>query len=280
MDIRELKKRIVDKTLDDTLLILECPENYFVAEQYIHEISSFKNREIVMTDTLDVRPNSRVLYVYSVEELNEQVDTTLKSVIVKCSKVKTKGLSEYITTIPKLEEWQIKSYFANMLKGITKEQIDTYCKAVDNNIYLVQDAINKLKMFDEINQKLLIESVIPGVTTKINLFDFTTAILKKDKNTIVNLYPYLQQLDSFAVLNTLVKNVRIVLDVHFNQSPQNKEYSEKQYYAIRNNNCGYYSNDKLIELFTYLISLDSKIKEGKLDSHNLIDDIIVNMIGG
>ena len=46
------------------------------------------------------------------------------------------------------------------------------------------------------------------------------------------------------------------------------------------NNCGYYSNEELIKIFTYLVSLDSKVKDSELDSKNLVDDIIVNMIGG
>ena len=279
MDIRELKQNILDKKLDDTLLILECPENFFVAEQYIKEISEFKGKEIILTDTLDIRNNAKILYVYSVDELDEEVDTSLTNVIIKCNKVKTKGLSKYITTIPKLEEWQVKSYMHNKLKGITDEQVNTFCSATDNNIYLVQDAINKLSDFDEISQKLLIDNILPGSNTKINLFDFTNALLKRDLTTVVNLYPYLYQLDSFAVLNTLVKNFKIVIDVQFNQSPQNKEYTEKQYYAVKKNNCGYYSNNQLMSIFTYLVGLDSKVKDNKLNSNNLIDDIIIHTIG-
>ena len=43
MNIQTLKQEILDRTLNDDLIIFVCPENNFLAESYVNEICEFKN---------------------------------------------------------------------------------------------------------------------------------------------------------------------------------------------------------------------------------------------
>ena len=47
MDIKELKTRIENKSLGDSLLILKYSDNSFIVDQYIDAIASFKNKNKV-----------------------------------------------------------------------------------------------------------------------------------------------------------------------------------------------------------------------------------------
>ena len=279
MNIRELKKAVEEGTLDNRLLILECPENYFVANQYIKRISEFKHKEILYLDSLDVRDMRGYLGVYMTDVLEDNISTDLTDVIIKCIKVKTKGIGDYITTVPKLEDWQVQSYLANNLPGLSADQVKDFCVNNKYDIFMAQSLIDKLGDFDKLSQGILYNKITNTSGADINLFDFTSAILQKNTDSIKNMYSGIYKLDSFAVLNTLIKNFRVVLDIQFNQTPKFTEYSEKQYYATKKHSVGYYTNNQLIKIFDYLIEQDYLIKSMKKDSKNLIDDIMINVLG-
>ena len=117
----------------------------------------------------------------------------------------------------------------------------------------------------------------------LNIFNFTNAILKKDKMTIMSV---LEDIDSIDVEGTglitiLHKNFKQLIDVQIgkNTTAESLGMSPKQYKAVQYN-CGKYTSDALVKVFEFITGLDYKLKSGQLDLSNqrLIDYIVCSVL--
>lgn len=286
MNIRDLKSQVLNKEVSHRLLILECPENFFVANQYIDKIANDRNQTIIYTDSLEKNTfDSGYLYVYTCDTLDHTVDRSLTDYIIKCNSCTIKELDDYIVTIPKLENWQIQNYAKYNLKGLSDEAIMWLCKICNNDIYRLEGEINKLKSF-EINERNDIfnqYNLEDGYSdlTNFDIFSLSNALIKRDIQGLSNLINEIKYIDiePFALINILIKGFKSVIKVQLSKGICPAGMTDKQFYAIRNSSINKYSNDKLRDIYSFLNSLDSLIKSGNLQVDNLIDYIIINIIG-
>lgn len=286
MNVRELKDKILNKEVSSRLLILECPENFFVADQYINQIANDKNRELVYVDNLtNDLFESNNLYVYTCDNFDENIDTSITNYIIRCKSCDRSDLNEYIVTIPKLENWQIQNYAKYNLKGISDEAILWLCKICNNDIYKIDNEINKLKVFDQSDRELVFNqyNLNNGYSylTDFNIFTLSNSLIRKDIDTLSEVLESIDFIDiePFALINTLIKGFSNVIKVQLSNGICPQGMTDKQFYAISKNNVNIYSIDKLEKIYSFLNSLDMKIKTGKLPVDNIIDYIVLNIVG-
>ena len=123
MDIKDLKKSIENKVVDDSPIIFEIVGDDFIARQYIHEIAKTKGLLIETRESLDgllVRSSpfdiqEKVLYVVhldSIESLSTRILEKKNIYIItpKIDKDVKETFKSIVATIPKLESWQIRDY--------------------------------------------------------------------------------------------------------------------------------------------------------------------------
>ena len=95
MDIKELKTKIENNTLNDDVLILKYSDNKFLCNHYVNHIAKNKNMEIQYIDSLsDIQDdnnlfdfNNHHLRVMDVESLSEYPHDDLKNVVIICKNV-------------------------------------------------------------------------------------------------------------------------------------------------------------------------------------------------
>lgn len=302
------------KTLKESLQINLCPkcslifkweDNPFLAYQYVREIARVKNLPINYVDSLDdildaessafsFDDISDSLRVYSCDEFtcDSSIDISqLRDVIIICHKTSLEGF--YVYDFPKLESWQIQAYMHAQCPGLNKQEIEwlyniTSSLSKNNeNIYRLDNEIHKISCFPKEQQedvfRELSDSGGYSDLSPLTIFNFTNAIMKKDKATIKNVLEDIDSIDveGVGLITILHKNFKQVIDIQMgkNVSAESLGLSIKQFKAIEYN-CGKYASQDLVKIFKFITSLDYKLKSGKLDLSNsrLIDYIVCSIL--
>ena len=119
-------------------------------------------------------------------------------------------------------------------------------------------------------------------STEYTVFDLTNSLLRKDFNGLEKIKYNLNiiDVDPFGLLSILLKNFRHVIDIQLakNPTPEYVGVSSKQFWAIKNYSCGFYSKDELVHIYKLLLSLDKKIKNGDIPINMVIDYIICKIL--
>ena len=304
-DLRDFKQALSFKVATDRLYIFKWLDNPFLAFQYVHKLAEVKNLpleyvnsfEDIYTndvDVFDLKESANTLKVYSCQkfECPQEVDlTAMKDVVILCNELTFDYDNAY--EFPRLEEWQILAYMKSQCPGLNDSEIkwlfDITASLGKNNenIYRIDNEMKKLKCFDVSQQEQVFRELSDvggyGDLSPLTIFNFTNAILKKDKSTIIDV---LQDIDSIDVEGTglitiLHKNFKQLIDVQLgkNPTPESLGMSIKQFKAI-SYNCGKYSAESLIKVFEFITGLDYKLKSGLLDVSNqrLIDYIVCSVL--
>lgn len=304
-DLRDFKTALTFNVATDRLYIFKWVDNPFLAFQYVNKLSEVRKLPIeyinsfeeVYTNDIDVfnlSETANTLKVYSCQkfECPQEVDlTTIKDVVIICNELAFDYENTY--EFPKLEDWQIQAYMKSQCPGLNNDEIkwlyDITASLGKNNenIYRLDNEMKKLKCFDVSKQEQVFRELsdVGGYNdlSPLTIFNFTNAILKKDKDTIISV---LEDIDSIDVEGTglitiLHKNFKQLIDVQLgkNSTPESLGMSMKQYKAI-SYNCGKYSATSLIKVFEFITGLDYKLKSGLLDMSNqrLIDYIVCSVL--
>lgn len=284
MKLMELKQAIREDNLPNKInLIFKCEDDYFVADEYIKKIAEMTNREIVYVEAL---PNlfikDKNLYVIKVDKLESDLLTTNKNVeFIICCK-KTSLVNDSIIEFPKLEDWQlidyVKSFSLNISEATIKELVSK-CK----NPYKLKNELIKITCFARANQENVCRDILNNSPDlfNTNIFNVTNGLLKRDLSKVCSFYHTDADVTGMYLLSIILKNVKNVIDIQINPraTADSLGVPYKQFKAIQYN-CGYYSNEELIKIYKKFLSLDKKVKNGFINESQLVDYIIVNMIGG
>ena len=285
MKIEDLKNSIENKIELDNLLIFNCKAagTDFIFHQYINKFADSNNYEIKHLDFLsdiqasflfDTDENSSIIYIYETDKL-EEVPNTNQKVWLKCKSIPKKLHEEYdeiIVDIPKLEDWHIEDY--------RKKLFDHY----KSNMFRLELEIEKIKLFeDNLPTKYYqIENQLFTDSTEYTVFNITNSILKKDIEALNRIKYSIQdiEVDPFGLLTILIKNFRHVIDIQLakNPTPEYVGVSPKQFWAISNYSCGFYTKDELVYIYKFLLSLDRRMKSGEIPINIVIDYIICNIL--
>ena len=79
MKLQDVKKAILDKSIEDNFLVFLCAENYFIADQYVEAIATTKNYNLQYINSLTetestaalIQENAEILYVLKTEVFEE-----------------------------------------------------------------------------------------------------------------------------------------------------------------------------------------------------------------
>lgn len=294
MNLKEVKEKIINKTLSTSLLVFKCEKETFIAHQYIEEISKSRpNLEVMYIDSLDevvVSDNSEfsifsnnsfyVLVCDNLDAINRDI-SKFENVYAICHKANNQ-YDDYVVEVPKLVDWQIQEYLQFHLQGLNTQYIKWLCEITNYDIYRLYNEMCKLSIFDKSQQdnmfKLINNENGYSDLSQLNIFNFTNAIYKRDKKSVLEI---LQEKDSIdlepaGVITLLYKNFKIITQLQMNSKVTCEQLgiSQKQLNAIKYYNLNHYSNDELINIMQLLSSIDYKLKSGLLPYDMIIDYIV------
>lgn len=296
MDIGELKERIETDNVGDIFFIfkLEDESAEFIAKQYINYIADHHNLEIKFINGLDEigDPGFIVddnLYIYKTDEINDI--KPIERCIILCNKTKLKEA----VLIPKLEHWQFIDYLQAKVPGMNRTDLEwlitqyetTYSRVTTTNYFRMENDIDKIAIFGEELQDDIFNQLYKDgeydTTSNLTVFDLTNGLMKKDKKLVLQVLKVFDYIDSkphIWILSILLNKVRNIIGIQLgiNTTPESLGISDKQYYAIKKNNCGYYSEEELIDMYKMLTDIEYKFKFGGLTQEQLADYIICKIL--
>lgn len=294
MKLEELKEKVLSNNLENSLFIFTYLENTFVINQYIGRIAKNNSLQIEYINNIDKlldlndnifnEPNNDILYIYNVDEfVLKDKYINLKNCIVICKKVIKDVDYEYIIEFPKLVDWQIKDYLKVKAPEISDNDIEWLYKITNGNIYRLDNEISKISIFPKEFQLLIFNSIKDDSgysdLSDATLFTLSNAIIRKNIEEIKN---FNLQVDIFGLISILHNNFKNILNIQTqpNIKASDLKITDKQFYAIKKYNCGYYNINQLINIYEFLTSIDKQIKLGNLDisSDELMYYILVNIL--
>ena len=307
MDIKELKNKIETNTLDDSQMIWKIQDHnvwglntdessWFVAKQYVNEIAKNKGLNVKYISSWDeVASQGFVeddnLYVYKVDELKDYKE--VKNSIIVCNKTNKRDVVEF----PKLESWQFIDYIQVLVPGMSRTDLEWL--ATQYNFSMARETwmryfrfyndLKKISIFPPSLQENLFNELYSSgeysTVSNLTIFDLSNAVMKKDSRLaleVLRVFPYIDSKPDLWLLSILLNNFKKVIDIQMNPNASASDLglTDKQYYAIKKNNCGVYSNEELIKLYKILTDVEYKFKFCGLDSNQIVDYIICKIFGG
>lgn len=299
MTCEELKNKIINKTLDNSLLILSYKDNDFVIRQYINQIC--KDKKLIKTyieslDEISVDANAffevaeNVMYILKTDKfVCTEALSNYKNVIVICKEVVNKDLyPDGVVAVSQLNKDNIIEYMQVMCPGISEEKLNWLYEVSGGDIYRLDRELKKLNIFPEGTQDSVFLSLIENggyadLTTS-TIYTLVNAIINKDISTIKNVISSLDTIDieGTGLVTILIRNIKNIIDVQTNvrAAAEDLGMSSKQFYAVRKN-CGKFTISQLANIFEFLTDIDYRLKSGMLEMTNdqMVNYVIANVIG-
>lgn len=297
MDTKELKNKILNNTLDDSVLVMKYSDNKFLCNQYINEICKIKNKIKCVIESLDdINNDSDIfgyednnLYIYYIKKLEGNVNIKSNLIIV-CEEVENCNL-DYVD-MTKVLNWQIEEFVKMRCSGLNETEIKWLCSITNYDIFRLNNECSKLEIFPPASQRLIFNQINNENgycdLNNLNIFNFTTALLKKDKETLNNILSNIQYIDieGTGLVTILINNIKNIINVQFNPkaTAEMLGMNPKQYNAVRYS-VGKFTSNQLIKMYEFLLGIDYELKTGnlQLDADNrinnakLVDYITINM---
>lgn len=291
MKIEELKKKIEDKMDLKSSFIFIVGKSSFVAHQYAREIAKIRNLEIVVQESADFLQKKNALFSFSDDVINmficdsfdaNLVDKNTNSIIITN---KVENENDKCVYVPELENWQIKDYCYSLLPGVNHNDIDALMSILKYDIDKIDSEIQKIYIFPEGKQQFMLEKIISGGGyddfTEDTTFSLSNAIMKRDIATCGKILQKKELLDvhDYGFLTLMYLNFRNVLSMQTGKmvTPESLGVSEKQFKAIQYN-CGKYTVNQLVSIFSFLTNIDYQIKSGQLQDVDLCDYITTKIL--
>lgn len=302
MELKKIKEDIKLHKLNESIIIFKCDDTKFIANQYIDEISRYKNLIKTYVDNISKcenynnnffdEPVKDKLFIINTNVFKSDVNNLsgYDNIIIVCNKLddSTKSLFDrYIVEVPKIESWQILEYMKVKCKGIKEDDLIWLRDISNNDIYRIENEINKINIFntdfqEDIFKSMKQESMYSDLSL-YNIYNITNCILKKDTNKLKTILKEINSIDveGIGLLTILHNNFKNIISIQLNRnaSPESLNMNSKQFNAIRYS-CGILNNSELIKIFKFLTDLDYKIKSGSIQLSNdrLIDYIICKVV--
>lgn len=291
MTCKELKKIILSGELTFDCLFFVYTDTPFIPLQYANEISKLKKLSIVYVDSDADIPEPDAfetddgnLYILVAEEI-KKIEKPCKNAILICKKTNDERRVEF----PKIEAWQVIDYMKARCPGLNDDELNWLYDVCKKDIYRIDNELSKISVFpkeqqDSIFNELNAEGNYDGLNPT-TIFDFTNSILRNDLSNLCSLLKGIDSLDIDAIgISTILRNgVKNVIDIQFNKdaTAESLGIKEGQFKAIKYYNVGKFRNDRLIEIYEFLTSIDRRLKSGELqlDNKGLIDYIVCNVMG-
>ena len=308
-DIRELKNRIENNTLDDAILIFKYNkvDFEFLCEHYVNEIAKVKKLEKIYISSLDelvgntnsgddffTAENIKMpyLYIYKTDtllSLGEYYD--VKNLIIICGKVSKDIKIDYID-FPAVQNWQIEDFVKMRAPGLNDDMVKWLCNICKYDFYRLDNELKKIEIFDKKLQPIIFnqmsdEGVFSDLNT-LNIMSLTNAIMQKDLFTINTILSDLKNIDIEAtgLCTLLLRQFKCNIEVEGNRA-WNPDLlcTEKQFNYLKRNHAKY-STIQMYNIYEFLTSLDMRLKSGELqfkadnrpNNNSFADYIVANVL--
>lgn len=297
MNLEQLKKDIENKIQVPDVLIFNCKAagSEFIFHQYVDRYARDNSLNIEYIETLDNLcstnlfsvAKSNMLYIYEIDKLEQVPNISNQTVWIKCKSIPKKvaeACDNILITLTKIEEWQVRDYIDSNLGELPEKIRDKFFTHYKSDLFRLELEIEKLKIFsdnlesnyNQIADQLFVDS------SEYNIFDITNCIIRRDIKGLNKLKNTLQfiDVDAFGLLKILTNNFKHIIDIQLakNSTPEYVGVTPKQFWAIKNYSCGYYSRDELIYIYQRLLKLDSDIKSGYISADTVVDYIICKIL--
>jgi len=296
MTLIELKKAIESRVVTDDFIIFLCSENSFIADQYVDAICEINNLVRTAIHTLQDQMSALSLVISTQDELKVlKVDTfdealvdysKLKNTVVICNKLdkKIKALVEdYIVEVPKLTDWQIKSYMRLVCPVLNEEEINWLFMATNGDIYRILNEIDKIKLFPSNEQHAVLNELRFSQNSDlytVDIFTLTDAIIRSNRPVIFEFLKHgAANFEFMQLVGAVLQKVKNIILVTQNSGKTASEIGIKDGYMYRlRKEWQGFPADRLVYLLNFLSGIDLKLKTGKLDTTKQIDYLITNTI--
>lgn len=293
----DLKKSILDNSLDLSYLIFIYKDNKFLCNEYINEIAKRKNLNIVYVsnvkdipeynDTFGLVDNN--LYVLNQDKL-ELTSTKYRNVIFVCKEVNVK---DNVVKFPELEKWQVLEYMKVMCSGLSADELEWLYTISKGNIYRIEQEVKKIGVFQPSRQSDILNLL--GVEENyedlnpLTIFNFINYMMRRELNDVARVLKSIDYIDIegtgvVTLLRTNIKNLIKVKFINKNNKDDNTianalDLSYKQFKAI-SNIVENFTENQLVDIYEFLTSIDYKLKNGELQMTNsrLVDYIVCNFL--
>lgn len=305
--IADLKSRIQNKELDDSLIVLQWSDNPFIAYQYLNEILNFKNLEIEHIEDFDNEfrgiheaafsfQDMSKLKLYVVDKFKSDLVEEIgyiKNTVVVCHEVEDETKLTLMVygayyEIPELKEWHILGYMKSKCPGVSEDKLKWLCSATNKDIYRISNELDKVSCYPLNEQNDIFDAIYDsGDWADLNgkkIYDITNAITGRNPFKLSKVLADIDNMDveSYGLITILKKSFKNLVCIQTNPRITFNELgiSQKQFDFLKRVECGKFSNEKLIEIYKFLVDYDFKLKNGELDmpKDRQIDYIICKVL--
>lgn len=292
MDIKDLKSKIEDRSINSNPIVFHIQDIDFIAKQYISQISIIKGLDIVYIENLDYTANLFDIVEDSVQVYICDTFTILPELLEKkytyivCKNIPNADeYKDIVVDVPKLEKWQIIDYANSRCNGVNSNDLQQILDDCNYNIYRVDNELSKLYIFDKDKQQFIFNMMLEDSslidTSKYKIFDFSNAIIKRDIQTVAAVFEKISSIDiePIGLLTILVNQFRNIISIQLanNPTPESTGLKPNQFWAIKHS-CGLYTKEQLVNIYLFLTDIDRKIKVGEMPMNNLIDYLVVKLM--
>ena len=292
MTIQELKYKVEKKEPVEDFMIFQYKDSDFLPFQYLHEIRDTlcvdiewvdNDSELGLHNTSGLFSDSSgsLLRVLVCDNYDFKETHVGPRCIVICKKVNQE--TPYTIKFPEIEDWQIKDFVYSIFSGIDDKNLDHLISLCSNDLFRLNQEGKKLALFSEDERKYMFEDFMGTFTdlSDYKIFDFTTAILNKDKSTLVRIYKEFSRIDiePLGVVTLLYNNVRNIIKIQLSSNATAEKCGLKpnQFWAIKKNYCNKFTKEHLLNIFSFITDLDRKLKIGEITTDIMIDYIMCHM---
>lgn len=305
--IADLKRAILNKNLNDSLLVLCCKDVFFVAQQYVNAIADFKELQISYCDDFDEQfmdfqnnmfdfSDIDYLKIFHVDKFSTKLSndlTSIKNAVVICKSVDEKLLkilkdNDMYFEIPKLQEWQIVSYCTTMCEGLTDAKIKWLCKMTNNDIYRLDNEMRKISCFDKKQQDDIFDLIDSdngySDLSDVSIYNLTNAICERNYKAILEILKDIDNLDTnpYGIVTLLKRSFKSIIGIQMDSNATAEKLGIKpvQFNIMKSKNCNKFTDERLREIYKFLTDYDYLLKSGQLDmpEEMLVDYIICTVL--
>lgn len=296
MELYKFKEHILNGFLPTQLVVLVCPENFFIADQYINTfcaksgkekrlISSIFEQDSAMALVDDYSETVNVLKTDVFSEVAEDY-SAFENIVIICNKVDKKlesVLADYIIQVPALKDWQVYDYIKQICPELDQLEIEWLYKAAGGNIYRIEAELDKVLLFHPKTRKQVLAHLRYSKDSDLHsmsVFDLCDAIIYNKKNVIMDYLRHRSTADIelMSLTSNLVAKIKNLLLVKYaGKSFADLDITKGQHYYI--SIAPTIPVEKLQELLAIATNIDNQLKSGLLDisKENQIDYVISKM---
>lgn len=279
MDIRDLKREILNKTIGDGLIIFVCPDNCFLAESYISEICSFKHlskryisslaetTESALSLVLDYSADMNILKTDVFSEASDDY-SQFRNCVVLCKKIDkaiVEKAREFAVETPKLADWQTKAYIKAACPALSDVDADWLYEAAERNIYRIDSELSKIKLAPVELQSKELKTICSSLFVHKQVFDLVDALVKCDVETAVDFLKHendYSNLDPIGLTTLTLSKFRNILLLCYNSGvdPNALGISKGALWHLRNENKGV-PLPRIMKAISFLSGIDARLRE-------------------